>query len=58
MRRAGRLLAGRFRNMNQRNITALRRIRHRLTTENLAVFEEFERARNRGLAGRILVLLC
>lgn len=53
VRRAVRLLEGRFRNMNDRNIAALRRLRHRLTTENAAILEEFTRSRNHGLAGRI-----
>jgi glycosyltransferase involved in cell wall biosynthesis len=53
VRRAVRLLEGRFRNMNDRNLAALRRLRHRMTMENLAILDEFTRARNRGLAGRI-----
>ena len=54
VQRARRLLAGRFRSMNGRNLAALRRIQHRLTKEHLAVFEEFERARELGLAGRVM----
>lgn len=53
LRRAVRLLEGRFRSMNDRNIAALARLRHRLTTENAAIFEEFARARDHGLTGRI-----
>lgn len=52
--RARKLLAGRFRNMNGRNLAALQRIRHRLTPENQVVLEEFERARQQGLAGRVM----
>ncbi len=51
--RAARLLAGRFRTMNSRNIAALARVRHRVTPENLAVLDHFERARNVGLSERI-----
>jgi len=53
MRRAVRLLEGRFRSMNERNIAALWRLRHRMTTENAAILDEFTRLRNHGLAGRI-----
>ena len=52
--RARKLLAGRFRSMNGRNLAALQRIRHRLTSGNQAVLEEFERARQQGLAGRVM----
>jgi hypothetical protein len=52
--RARRLAQGRFRSMNQRNIAALERLRHRLTPENLAIFERFSLARNKHVLGRIL----
>ena len=53
IRRAARMLAGRFRGMNDRNLAALQRIRHRLTPDSEKVVEEFERARQAGLVGRI-----
>lgn len=53
IQRAARLLAGRFRTMNSRNIAALGRVRHRVTPENLAVLEQFERARNLGFPERV-----
>lgn len=53
IQRAARLLAGRFRTMNSRNIAALERVRHRVTPENLAVLEHFEQARNRGFSERV-----
>jgi glycosyltransferase involved in cell wall biosynthesis len=52
-RRAARLMSGRFRDMNNRNIGALKRLVHRMAPENLRVLEEFERSRNSGLFGRI-----
>ena len=52
--RARKLLAGRFRAMNQRNFLALRRLAHRLTPENRRVFEQFESARERWLIPRLI----
>jgi glycosyltransferase involved in cell wall biosynthesis len=54
LRRAYRLLIGRFRRMNDRNFVALRRVRHRMSPEALAVLDEFDRARNAWLLPRII----
>jgi hypothetical protein len=54
LRRAYRLLIGRFRSMNDRNFAALRRVRHRMSPEALAVLDEFERARHAWLLPRII----
>jgi glycosyltransferase involved in cell wall biosynthesis len=54
LRRAYRLLIGRFRSMNDRNFAALRRMRHRMSPEALAVLDEFERARHAWLLPRII----
>jgi len=51
--RALRLLRGRFREMNGRNIAALKRIEHRLTIENAIVLRGFERARDAHLLRRL-----
>ena len=51
--RARRLVEGRFRSMNQRNIRALQLLRHRLTPENLRIFDQFVHARDQGLFGRV-----
>ena len=53
LQRARRLLAGRFRSMNDRNIFALKGILHRMTLESVDVLHEFESARNHRLARRI-----
>lgn len=51
--RASRMLKGRFRGMNDRNIAALKRIAHRMTPENLQVLDAFERARDAKTIRRI-----
>jgi len=51
--RALRLLRGRFRNMNDRNIAALKRIEHLLTAENAVVLTGFEHARDAHLLPRL-----
>ena len=53
MRRAKRMLAGNFRTMNSRNISALRRVEHRLTTENLELLNHFDSARHALLPLRV-----
>jgi hypothetical protein len=55
--RARRLLAGRFRDMNSRNIFALERLRARLTPEHVAVFDEFIQARDAALWSRVSRML-
>lgn len=52
--RMRRILIGHFRAMNDRNIAALRRMRHRLTPQSLRVLDEFTRARNESLIPRVL----
>jgi hypothetical protein len=54
VRRAYRLLIGRFRRMNDRNFVALARVRHRMSPEALALLEQFDRARNAWLLPRII----
>jgi glycosyltransferase involved in cell wall biosynthesis len=54
VRRAYRLLIGRFRHMNDRNFAALGRVRHRMSPEALAVLDQFERARHAWLLPRII----
>jgi glycosyltransferase involved in cell wall biosynthesis len=51
--RALRLLKGRFRHMNDRNLAALRRLEHRMTAENVSVLRTFERAREAGFRDRV-----
>lgn len=53
-RRAYRLLIGRFRRMNDRNFAALRRVRHRMSPEGLALLEQFDRARNASFFPRVI----
>jgi hypothetical protein len=53
-RRAHRILIGHFKIMNDRNIAALKRMRHRLAPENLRVLDEFAQARGGGLVTRML----
>lgn len=53
-RRAYRLLIGRFRRMNDRNFVALRRVRHRMSPEGLALLEQFDRARNAAFLPRVI----
>ena len=53
IRRAYRLLIGRFRGMNDRNLAALTRMHHRMSPEALALVEQFDRARNASLLPRI-----
>lgn len=52
--RIQKLLAGRFKAMNDRNCAALQRLRHRLTPENQRILDEFERARKRWLIPRAI----
>jgi hypothetical protein len=54
VRRAYRLLIGRFRHMNDRNFAALGRVRHRMSPEALAVLDQFEYARHAWLLPRII----
>lgn len=49
-----RLLKGDFRSMNDRNIAALQRMRHRLSPHSQYVFNEFARARADWLVPRVL----
>ena len=53
-RRARRILIGHFKTMNDRNITALHRIRHRLSPQSLYVLDEFLRARSEWFIPRVL----
>ena len=53
-RRAYRLLIGRFRRMNDRNFVALKRVRHRMSPEGLALLEQFDRARNAAFFPRVI----
>jgi glycosyltransferase involved in cell wall biosynthesis len=53
-RRARRILKGQFKTMNNRNIAALHRVRHRLSPESLYVLDEFSRARDKWLIPRVL----
>jgi glycosyltransferase involved in cell wall biosynthesis len=53
-RRARRILIGHFKTMNDRNIVALHRMRHRLSPESLCVLDEFSRARGEWLIPRVL----
>ena len=50
------LFQGRFRHWNAVNIAGLETIRHRLTPENLLIFDEFKTLRSRRLFGRLLSL--
>jgi glycosyltransferase involved in cell wall biosynthesis len=54
LRRARRILIGQFKTMNDRNIAALQRMRHRLSRESLYVLDEFTRARGERLIPRVL----
>jgi glycosyltransferase involved in cell wall biosynthesis len=54
LRRARRIVIGHFKTMNDRNIVALQRIRHRLSFDSQHVLDEFARARGRGLIPRML----
>jgi glycosyltransferase involved in cell wall biosynthesis len=54
IRRAYRLLIGRFRDMNDRNFAALRRMHHRMRPEALELLEQFDRSRNASLLPRII----
>lgn len=53
-RRARRILMGQFKTMNDRNIAALDRVRHRLSAPSLRVLDEFARARDQWLLPRVL----
>ena len=53
-RRACRILIGHFKTMNDCNIAALQRMRHRLSPQSLRVLDEFSRARGRRLLPRVL----
>lgn len=52
--RACRILIGRFKAMNDRNIAALHRMRHRLSPESRRALDEFARARCKWLLPRVL----
>lgn len=52
-RRARRILIGHFKTMNDRNIAALQRMRHRFSPASLHVLDEFSRARNKWLIPRV-----
>ena len=52
--RARRILAGDFKTMNDRNIAALQRMRHRLSPQSLRVLDEFSRARGKWMIPRVL----
>jgi glycosyltransferase involved in cell wall biosynthesis len=54
LRRLRRILIGHFKTMNDRNIAALQRMRHRLSPQSLRVLDEFTRARGRWLVPRVL----
>jgi hypothetical protein len=54
LRRAYRMLIGRFRSMNDRNFAALGRMHHRMSPEALAVLEQFEHARHAWLLPRTI----
>lgn len=54
LRRAYRLLIGRFRGMNDRNFAALKRMHHRMSPEALLLLEQFDRARNAWFLPRIV----
>lgn len=56
-RRAQRILTGQFTAMNERNLAALQRVRHRLAPESLRVLDEFARARGTWLVPRVLGIL-
>jgi len=56
VRRALRMLEGRFREMNDRNTAALCRVEHRLTPENLEILERFNSARSAGAVRRIAAM--
>jgi glycosyltransferase involved in cell wall biosynthesis len=49
-----RLLIGHFAAMNERNITALQRMRHRFSDESRRVLDEFSQARRKWLIPRVL----
>jgi hypothetical protein len=54
IRRARRMLAGHFRDMNARNIAALRRMQHRMSIENAELLKQFETARNEIVLRRLI----
>ncbi len=54
LRRARRILMGQFKTMNDCNIVALERMRHRLAPRSRYVLDEFARARSTWLAPRVL----
>lgn len=53
VRRAARLLAGHFREMNERNMTALSRLRHKMDKDCKETVDCFALARRSGTLGRI-----
>ncbi len=55
--RARRLLAGRFRSMNTRNIRALNRIKDRMAPDSRRIFDDFCEARDKWLIPRVLGIL-
>lgn len=51
------LLRGSFKNWNELNIRAMQRIRHRLTTENRTILDEFSLARHSWILPRLIGIL-
>ncbi len=54
LRRVRRILLGHFKTMNDRNIDALQRMRHRLSPQSVRVLDEFARARADRFVPRII----
>ena len=52
--RLRRILIGHFKTMNDRNIAALQRMRHRLSPQSLRVLDEFTHARGKWLVPRVI----
>ena len=57
LERYRRLLAGRFRTMNTRNIVAFNRPKYRMSSDSRQVFEDFCKARNSWLIPRAVGIL-
>ena len=54
LRRLRRILIGDFKTMNDRNIAALQRVRHRMSPRSLRVLDEFTHARGKWLVPRVI----
>jgi glycosyltransferase involved in cell wall biosynthesis len=54
LKRARRILIGHFKTMNDRNIAALQRMRHRLSPDSRRILDQFARARTRWLLPRLI----